>query len=120
LLHQERIYRVGAAPYFDAPSGPDTPNSHHVTSLRETKVVHGDEDKAIYVAVADWSNHLRWVHVARRAQRIEHTINAHERANQHRPWCAGVGMWAFCYRSSMYNYQNYHDSVTTDCEPCVI
>jgi hypothetical protein len=134
LAYLERMYRAGAADYFDAlsihaygltqppeaPPGPDVLNFRRVELLREIMVAHGDGDKPVYVTEAGWNDHPRWAHAVRPAQRIAYTIDAYEWARQHWPWCACVAMWAFRYPSPTYNYQDYYEFVATDFEPRVI
>jgi hypothetical protein len=134
LAYLERMYRAGAADYFDAlsihaygltqppeaPPGPDVLNFRRVELLRKIMVAHGDGDKPVYVTEAGWNDHPRWAHAVRPAQRIAYTIDAYEWARQHWPWCACVAMWAFRYPSPTYNYQDYYEFVATDFEPRVI
>jgi hypothetical protein len=134
LAYLERMYRAGAAPYFDAlaahaygltfppqePPAPDAINFRRVELLRQIMASHGDGGKPIYVTEAGWNDHPRLASAVRPAQRIEYTIGAYEWARQHWPWCPCVAMWAFRYPTPMRNYQDYYAFVTQDFEPKVI
>ena len=134
LTYLERMYKAGAAPYFDAlaahayglTSPPEEPptasaiNFRRVELLHEIMVAHSDEGKPIYVTEAGWNDHPRWANSVRPAQRIKYTIGAYEWARQNWPWCACVAMWAFRYPASTLSYQDYYAFVTTDFEPKVI
>jgi len=134
LGYLERMYRAGAAPYFDALAvhayglafSPDEPpasgaiNFRRVELLREIMIAHGDDDKPVYVTEAGWNDHPRWASAVRPAQRIEYTIGAYEWARQHWPWCSCVAMWAFRYPAPTHSYHDYYAFVTADFEPKVI
>jgi hypothetical protein len=134
LIYLERMYKAGAAPYFDAlaahaygltfpaeePPTADTLNFRRVELLYEIMSRNEDTNKSVYVTEAGWNDHPRWVHAVRPAQRIAHTINAYEWAMRHWPWCKCVAMWAFRYPTPTYNYQDYYAFVTADFEPRVI
>jgi hypothetical protein len=134
LDYLERMYRAGAAPYFDALSahayGLTAPpeqapareriNFRRVELLREIMVAHGDGEKPIYVTEAGWNDHPRWVHAVRPAERIVYTLGAYEWAREHWPWCPSVAMWAFRYPAPTMNYQDEYAFVTPHFEPLVI
>ncbi len=134
LAYLERMYRAGAAPYFDAlaahaygltfppqePPAPDRINFRRVELLRASMVAHGDGDKPVYVTEAGWNDHPRWTGAVRPAERIRYTIDAYEWARQRWAWCACVAMWAFRYPAPTLSYHDDYAFVTTDFEPQVI
>jgi hypothetical protein len=134
LDYLERMYRAGAADYFDAlsahayglkappeqPPARDTINFRRVELLREIMVAHGDGAKPIHVTEAGWNDHPRWVHAVRPAERIIYTLGAYEWARENWPWCPSVAMWAFRYPNPTLNYQDDYAFVTPDFEPLVI
>lgn len=134
LIYLDRMYRAGAAPYFDAlaahaygltapadaPPGPERINFRRVELLHAVMAAHGDGDKPVYVTEAGWNDHPRWVNAVRPAERIAYTIGAYEWARENWPWCRSVAMWAFRYPKSTYSYHDYYTFVTANFEPKVI
>jgi len=134
LAYLTRMYKAGAAPYFDAlaahaygqtsppgePPASDALNFRRVELLREVMVAYGDVDKPVYVTEAGWNDHPRWAGAVSPAQRIQYTIGAYEWARQRWPWCECVAMWAFRYPAPTHSYQDNYAFVTTDFEPKVI
>ena len=131
LLYLERMYKAGAAPYFDilavhaygwkfpyddAPSA-DKINFRRVELIRQVMVAHGDGDKPCLVTEGGWNDHPRWTKAVRPAERIADTLGAYQTAAQNWPWCQGIALWAFRYPWPARTYQDYYTFVTTDFVP---
>ena len=130
LTYLDRLYEVGAAPYFDvlgvhaygdvqpaaAPPEPNQLNFQRLLLERQIMVAHGDAAKPVLVTEAGWNDAPRWTHAVSPATRIQNTIEAYRLAAQW-PWLLALCMWQFRLPERSDTAQDYFSFVQTDFAP---
>ena len=131
LVFLQRMYDLGAAPYFDLlaihaygwhsepdeAAAVDAVNFRRAELLRAIMVRNGDAAKAAMITEGGWNDHPRWTRAVRPAQRIAYTLRAYEIARSEWPWMQAVCLWAFRYPWDAKSYQDYFAFVRSDFEP---
>jgi len=126
----QRMYDLGAAPYFDilaahaygwhfppdAPASPNAINFSRVELLHKVMVENGD-DKPIIITEGGWNDHPRWSKAVRPVQKATYTVRAYQKALREWPWCKAVVFWAFRFPRPTHTYQDYFTWVNVDFTP---
>lgn len=128
LDYLQRIYELGAAPYFDAlavhayglkfppddPPAPDVLNFRRVELVRQIMVDNGDANKPVYITESGWNDHPRWTKAVRPGQRITYTLDALKYAEANWPWVKTVCIWALRYPAPTQSFPDYYTLATPD------
>ncbi len=131
LIYLERMYRAGAAPYFDALAvhtygftfppeaepGPEILNFRRIELIRAIMEAHGDADKPIYVTESGWNDHPRWTKAVRPLQRIQYTIGSYEWAEANMPYVEKLCQWVLRYPAPTRSYPDNFTFLTPDFRP---
>ena len=116
LRYLERMYQLGARPYFDAlavhaygftappddPPAADKLNFRRVELLRALMVRYDDAAKPLSITEGGWSDDARWVYGVRPAQRMAYTLRAFELVEAW-PWAERLCLWNFRQPQDRFN-----------------
>lgn len=128
LLYLDRLYKAGAADYFDALAvhaygltappeeepAPDRLNFRRVELVRQVMVDNGDGATPIYITETGWNDHPRWTMGVRPGQRIQYTLDSLDYAETHWPYVKTVAIWAFRIPTKASSYMDYFTLVTPE------
>jgi GH35 family endo-1,4-beta-xylanase len=131
LAYLDRLYRAGAAPYFDAvavhaygltappddPASPGKVNWARTEEIHRVMVQHGDGDTPVYITEGGWNDSPRWSFAVKPYQRVEYTVEAYRIAEEQWPWVRAVCLWASRFPRPQYTYFDNYSFLTPDFIP---
>ncbi|HEY0070747.1 MAG TPA: hypothetical protein VGE04_12345 [Chloroflexia bacterium] len=131
LAYLDRLYRAGAAPYFDAvavhsygltappddPASPQKVNWARAEEIHRVMQQHGDGDTPVYITEGGWNDSPRWSFAVKPYQRVEYTVEAYRMAEERWPWVRAVCLWASRFPRPQYTYFDNYSFLTPDFIP---
>jgi beta-glucosidase/6-phospho-beta-glucosidase/beta-galactosidase len=127
LEYLERMYRAGAADYFDilavhsygwkspadeSPS-PDRVNFRRTELLRGIMEKYNDDDMPVSITEGGWNDHPRWTKAVTPAERIQNTLAAYDWCER-TEWIQACALWVFRTPAPTYTFNDYFTFVTPE------
>lgn len=131
LTYLDRVYKAGAAPYFDAvavhsygltappadPASPQKVNWRRSEELYRVMQQNGDGETPVYITEGGWNDSPRWSFAVKPYQRVEYTVEAYRIAEEEWPWVRAVCLWASRFPRPQYTYFDNYSFLTPDFIP---
>jgi hypothetical protein len=131
LLYLESLYASGAAAYFDSVamhtygftrSAHDAPafdrlNFRRAELLQDIMAEYGDADIPVYITEMGWNDSDRWAYAVSPSERIAHTLDAYQLAENDWNWVDKMCVWVLRYPAPTFSYPDHFTLLDTEFQP---